>query len=143
MNSFFFPINDRIEIRSILIEKYFIILTLEANQLSIGFFFDNHRQTKSKEILMFKFPNVLDLITIFSLINFSALCISSYFNYFYRSPMVRALNCGLEGSEIKLRSRNFVNFRTRILWEYMKSVITLGMDWIVSLFFYKDGFGIK
>ena len=51
--------------------------------------------------------------------------------------MAKVMNCGLEVSEFELQSHYYVNIQTNTLGKGINPFI------ILSLMFYKDGFGIK
>ena len=61
----------------------------------------------------------------------------------FRGVMAKALDCNLEISEFKLRSRYYIQFRTNTL-EKGTPPPTNPPDYVLnSILFYKDGFGIK
>ena len=60
-----------------------------------------------------------------------------------RGVMVKELDCGLYVSEFELLTRYYVHFQSNTLGKSLKPLILPAMGCIVSLLFYKDGFGIK
>ena len=58
--------------------------------------------------------------------------------------MVKALDCGIVGSEFGLQSRYYFHFRTNTLGKSMNAQLLQAMGQIVPLLvFLENGFGIK